>query len=33
MKNLIRKLGEYINNNYSPVLDRIYYTLYKLYYD
>ena len=33
MKNLIRKLGEYINNNYSPILEGIYYTLCKLYYE
>lgn len=33
MKKLIRKLGEYINNNHSPLLERIYYNFCRIYYD
>lgn len=32
MKEMIRKLGEYINNHDDPMLTRIYYILCKLYY-
>ena len=32
MKEIIRKLGEYINNHYNPVLDKIYYALCLIYY-
>lgn len=32
MKEMIRKLGEYINNHHTPILIRIYYILCKLYY-
>lgn len=32
MKTIIRKLGEYINNNYDPFAEKLYYFLANIYY-
>ncbi len=32
MKDIIRKLGQYINNHNNPIMEFIYYKLCKIYY-
>lgn len=33
MREIIRILGQYINNNYDPIAEAIYYKLCKFYYN